>query len=167
MLSRIATAGLALTLGLAAPAASAATAAGADSRIYSAPATSFGATKSKRFAVNPELGRAWVELTMDHRLSEYSETIRIEVPGLRYDAGQREIVLDRKDGQVVCASLVPRGWGWFRHDRIEPTGACALTHRHVEVPVDDGFNVTPVRQLEVHLTPTGTRDALQVSTATP
>jgi hypothetical protein len=157
-------AGLALALAMTMPCA---TAAVDEARIFSAPASGLDAAKSTRFAINPELGRAWVELTMDYSLTETSETIRIAVPGLRYDAEGRSVVLATEDRTVVCASVERRGWGWLRHDRIEPTGACALSARYVDVPVDNGFTISTVRHLEIHLAPAPSGTSLQLSAAAP
>jgi hypothetical protein len=164
MLPTITPAGLALTLALALPVA--ATAAN-ESRIFSAPASGFDAAKTKSFAINPELGRAWVELTMDYSVSETSETIRIRVPGLAYDPQSRAVVLTTDDRSVVCASVAEKGWGWFRHQRIEPTGACALSARYVNVPVDNGFTIGELRHLEIHLTPAIAKTSVQISAASP
>lgn len=164
MMTSMIPAGLALALTLAMPAAHAAS---SESRIFKAPASGFDAAKSKRFAVNPELGRAWVELTMDYTLSETSETLRIPVPGLHYDAQRRAVVLETQGQSIVCAAVEQRGWGWFRHDRIEPNGSCILTARYVNVPVDNGFTIGDIRHLEVHLTPAIAETSVQVSAASP
>ena len=104
---------------------------------------------------------------MDYSLTETSETIRIPVPGLRYDAERRSVVLATEGRTVTCASVEQRGWGWFRHNRIEPTGECALSARYVDVPVDNGFTISTVRHLEIHLTPAPSGTSMQLSAASP
>lgn len=108
--------------------------------------------KTSTFAINPELGRAWVEVTFDAPSPEdRHEVVRVRVPGLSYDAGSRAIVFRAKDRTVECARVELRGRGPFKRHAIQPTGQCELTHRYVDVPLDDGFEIETVRRFEVLL----------------
>lgn len=138
---------LAIALGLAVPAAMASS--GVQEPIFRAPVGEADAAKSKTFAINPELGRAWVELSMHYAMSETSDYVRIAVPGLSYDRERSVVVFDAGDREVVCATVQESGWGVFRNQQIEPTGNCELSRRYVGVPVDNGFAVEQVEQLEV------------------
>jgi hypothetical protein len=121
--------------------------------IFTAPLGALEASKSKRFAINPELGRAWVEVDVWYHNSETTESHRVSVPGLSYRAETAEVVYQDGGTSVVCARVRDRGAWIFRHQRIEPTGDCALTRQYVTAPVDDGFTVQPVQQFEVHFKP--------------
>jgi hypothetical protein len=142
---------LALTLSLMAP--SAARASDSATRIFQAPTGFWEATKSQRFGFNPELGRAWVEIDFHYRVSEASETHRVRLPGLAYDPERSEIVFDANGKRVVCAKVEPRGRWLFKHHHVEPTGACELTQRYVNVPVDNGFAIDQIEHFEVHFSP--------------
>lgn len=119
--------------------------------VFSFPVSQSDAIKTKRFAANPELGRAWVELDLYYPLQESSDLHRIAVPGLRYDVERAAVVLSHQGAEVVCATLVEKGWGPFRHQRIEPTGACTLSRQYVKKARDNGFTVDAVEHVELHL----------------
>jgi len=140
--------GLSLGLGL-----STAHAAANSISILKMPASSLEPSKSKSFVINPELGRAWVEVDFHYALSESSDHYRIAVPGLRYDKANSEVIFESDGNRVVCATVVQKGWGIFKHDRVKATGACELTHRYVKLPVDNGFTIEHVEQFEVHFKP--------------
>lgn len=140
----------ALLLGLA---ASISAAQAETSLIFSAPMAAWEATKTKRFAINPELGRAWVEIDVWYPHSESGESYRVPVPGLSFRAETAEVVYEAEGEAVVCAQVRERGSWIFRHQRIEPTGACELKRQYVQMPVDDGFSVDRVERFEVHFQP--------------
>lgn len=141
---------IALVLGLGMPVAQAAT---DSTAILKMPASAFAPSKSKSFVINPELGRAWVEVDFYYSLSESSDHYRIAVPGLSYDKAKGEVVFQEGDKRVVCATVTPKGWGIFKHDQVKATGACELSHRYVKIPVDNGFTIEHVEQFEVHFKP--------------
>lgn len=141
---------LALSLAAAVPAA---TAAGDATRIFNTPTGAAEASKSKRFGINDELGRAWVEVEMYYSTSESTDYHQVAVPGLSYDRERAEVVFDAEGRRVVCATVEQRGRWIFAHQKIEPTGACELTHRYVKVPVDNGFAIEHIEHFEVLFKP--------------
>ena len=145
--------GTALALGLS---LSALTAAAAETTpIFKAPIGAQEASKSKAFGINPELGRAWVEIQVYHDPTELNETYRVPVPGLRYDKASQQVVYEAEGRKVVCANVRETG-GWiFKNQRVEPTGDCELTRRYAKVPIDDGFAVDVIEHFEVHFKPVG------------
>lgn len=146
MFNRIATTALALGLSL-----SAATAVAAEAGpIFKAPISASEASKSKRFGINPELGRAWVEIDVYFALSETYESYRAAVPGLSFDKRSSQVVYDAEGEKVVCAEVRETGRWIFKSQRIEPTGNCELTRKYVKVPIDNGFTVNVVEHFEVH-----------------
>jgi hypothetical protein len=150
MYFRVAPYALALGLGFMLPAA---TAADDTTRIFTAAIAASEASKSKKFGINEGLGRAWVEVEMYHTVSESADYQRVVVPGLRYDRERSEVVFDADGQRVVCATVEQQGRWIFSHRRIEPTGACELTHRYVKVPVDNGFYIEHIEHFEVHFKP--------------
>ena len=150
MFSRIAT--TALVLGLSLSAANAV--ATEPAPIFTAPIGQ-EASKSKRFAINPELGRAWVEIDVSHSFSETTESHRVAIPGLAYNTDSRQVVYDAEGKTVICANVRETGSWIFKSHRIEPTGDCELTRKYVKVPIDDGFVVDVIEHFEVHFKPVG------------
>lgn len=149
MFSRLTPMVLALGLAAALPA----TAVEDATRIYKTPIAASEASKSKRFAINDDLGRAWVEVEMYYSVSESTKYHRVPVPGLTYDRERAEVVFDADGRRVVCATVEQRGRWIFAHQKIEPTGSCELTHRYVKVPVDNGFAIEHIEHFEVHFKP--------------
>lgn len=149
MFSRLTPMVLALGLTAALPA----TATEDATRIYKTPIAAAEASKSKRFAINDDLGRAWVEVEMYFSVSESTKYHRVAVPGLSYDRERAEVVFDADGRRVICATVEQRGRWIFAHQKIEPTGACELTHRYVKVPVDNGFAIEHIEHFEVHFKP--------------
>lgn len=143
-----AAAALALGLGTSASALQADT-----TPIFKAPLSSLDASKSKRFAINPELGRAWVEIEVWHNFSENTEFHRVQIPGLSYKQDTAQVVFAQDEKTVVCAEVETGGFWIFKHERIKPTGDCELTRKYVKVPVDDGFSVDVIEHFEVHFKP--------------
>lgn len=107
----------------------------------------------KQFRINPELGRAWVEVSMSFTDNDVSESYRYQVPGLSFDKNSRRVVFAQAGKSVTCATLSPAGMGPFKRDRVVPTGACQLSYRKVRDIRDNGFELKPVQYLEVRLTP--------------
>lgn len=151
MFNRITAATLTLGLCLASG-----TAAAVDSTaIFKAPIGAHEASKSKTFGIDPELGRAWVEISVYHDRSENSDTYRVAVPGLRYDSGSGNVVYEAGAKQVVCANTQPSGFWVFKSQRVVATGDCELTRKYVSAPVDDGFSVQVIEHFEVYFKPAG------------
>lgn len=151
MFNRITTIALVLGLSL-----SAATAVAEDAApIFEAPISAVEASKSKRFGINPELGRAWVEIDVYFVQSESSESYRVAVPGLSYDKSSSQVVYDAEGKKVICANVRETGSWIFKSQRIEPTGDCELTRKYVKVPIDDGFAVEVIEHFEVHFKAAG------------
>lgn len=120
-------------------------------RIYERETSPLVLQKSTAFAFNAELGRAWVEVAIEPVAPEDRiEFVRVKVPGLSYDAASGTILFRKDDRVIDCATVRHSGRGLFKRTKIEPTGRCALTHRYVQVPLDDGFAIEEVQRFEVH-----------------
>jgi hypothetical protein len=109
-----------------------------------------------KFKVNPELGRAWVELYTNNNVKGMSvgtkkaPTLKIKVPGLSYDAATSTIVL-AADGQMInCANVKISGSGIFTKTKIT-NDRCSLTSKKTKISIDDGFEVRKVSRLQVFL----------------
>ena len=93
------------------------------------------------FKVNPELGRAWVEVEVYgiHADSD-SDFYRVKVDGLSYDSESKEVVWDYEGQRVVCAKEVTSGRSIFRHTYIKNID-CTFKQSVMTELVDDGFEV--------------------------
>jgi len=93
------------------------------------------------FKVNPELGRAWVEVEVygSHSDSD-SDYYRVKVDGLSYDAQTKEVVWDYQGERIVCARETTAGRSIFRYTYIKNID-CDFKLSSVVENVDDGFEV--------------------------
>lgn len=107
----------------------------------------------KQFRINPELGRAWVEVSMSFTDNDVSESYRYNVPGLRYDTSLKQVIFEQAGKSITCATISPAGFGPFKRERVTPTGACQLGYTKVQKAVDTGFEIKPVHYVEVRMTP--------------
>lgn len=108
-------------------------------------------TVTTQFAVNKQLGRAWVEINVDNSDADSSlgnDDYRTKVEGLRLDVASNTIVLER-DGQLIECAKWKRG-GFFGISEYKPTG-CKFSHRLIKKTVDDGFETYTVRAVVVTL----------------
>lgn len=98
---------------------------------------------SPTFAVNADLGRAWV--AVDIRVGDTTDDSpvarveRIQIPGLSYDKAQKAILLADGSSSVNCGPV--REWVGGSDTR----GGCRLVVRTEARPVDDGFEVRKQR----------------------
>ena len=97
--------------------------------------------------VEPNLGRAWIEVTVTHNYSDTKKdpeqiTSNRNVSGLRYDVVSEEILF-QEEGQasVVCARVVERHLLLLVSKSIEPTGHCVLKASTERKQQDDGFHI--------------------------
>lgn len=108
---------------------------------------------STSFRVNTELGRAWIEITLeDRRFDDISyDHHRALVKGLSMNAEGNAIVLDQDGALTECATVTPKDGVFGRRLIIRPTGRCIFTPKFTKIDVDNGFEVRKVRVLQVYL----------------
>jgi hypothetical protein len=98
---------------------------------------------SSEFQINKDMGRAWVETTIDTRSSADDsiglDTYRGKADALTFDMNSSEIVLDVEGARVVCATVRSVGRGPFRHDKISMTGNCNFKAAKSVVVEDNGY----------------------------
>lgn len=95
------------------------------------------------FAINRELGRAWV--TINFTVAGPGDDVRTRearalVEGLRFDTTTNKVVWDIEGRQVECATVVQRRV-IVRYNAIYPTGNCVFSKGSRKVQVDDGYHV--------------------------
>ncbi len=92
------------------------------------------------FAINSELGRAWVVVRGNFSDPESSsDEYRIKIEGLSYNTATKQVVYTNGDKTAVCANIkITRV---FKDEVIKQTEACTFTERTVKVQVDDGFEI--------------------------
>lgn len=95
---------------------------------------------SANFAVNRELGRAWIDVQVT--TESYSEeppqtevTMKM-VEGLYYDSSKKQVLYRTAFGPIVCAE--DSSFLWLTE--LKSTGQCLLRQRSEQRKVDDGFD---------------------------
>lgn len=104
------------------------------------------------FQINKELGRAWVNVVERQfwgDSSTYSDN-RVKVEGLSYDPATKELVMDKDGERVVCANLINRRWTIDIGGSLRNTDRCSFTVKKTTVEVDNGFEISRVKMLQVY-----------------
>lgn len=100
--------------------------------------------KSAHFAVDREIGRAWIDVELtsnskDDRGPEWSppevNVIRRSLEGLHYDRDRKEVVYGNGPSAVICAED-----GSSPGSPLKTTGQCELKVSSDSEKVDDGFS---------------------------
>lgn len=101
------------------------------------------ATASSAFGINPDMGRAWVEVTTTSNDPEggSSDVERIKIEGLTFDTQTNAITIDHEGKITTCAELKVVGRSIFRHKVIKMTSDCKFEGRWVKVSYDNGFEI--------------------------
>lgn len=93
------------------------------------------------FAVNPDLGRAWVDIEQHDQTNGSGEAgsislwTRAKVNGLSFDQASSTITLVHNGELIECANVVRKWYGI----RIYNTG-CQLETRRITRTIDDGYD---------------------------
>ena len=96
---------------------------------------------SAGFAVNRELGRAWIDVQLDPTNIGEEPPSPVVIPqrieGLYYDSARGQVLYRTATGAVACAEDAKFLWSTY----LRSTGQCSLTSVSEQRKVDDGFNV--------------------------
>ncbi|SRR6266849_169780 len=96
---------------------------------------------SADFAVNRKLGRAWVDVEVESRMTgsepQFIPPLQRQVDGLYYDSARKQVLYRTASGPIVCAEDAA-GVG---ETHLKTTGNCRLISSTEQRQVDDGFNV--------------------------
>lgn len=102
---------------------------------------------SAEYKLNPELGRAWVNLSFTPDYSDgpviYDE--RVQIPGLRFDAKLMAVVLDVAGEEIICANVKKN----FLGTRVIPTKNCSFKTKFYSVQRDNGYEVETIDKVKV------------------
>lgn len=125
----------------------------AEYKVFEKETSAFSKEIKSDFAINTDLGRAWIAITVGDRLNnprrEYPRKhFRQKVDGLYYDQSTKAIMLETDDELIECAS-VGRG-RIFRNLVIKSTG-CRLESKVAYKTIDDGYNQYRRRVFQVFL----------------
>ena len=104
---------------------------------------------SPSFKVNPELGRAWVEIIVYK--GEDSDEIRVKMEGLSYDHLTESINFDYQGKITTCAVNKVAGKFIFKQRIIKLTSACEFQGKWRDVTYDDGFEIKKTRRYDIFL----------------
>jgi len=95
---------------------------------------------SASFAVNRELGRAWVNVQLQSGPSSepaFDPPIEKQVDGLYYDSARKQVLYRTATGPIVCAEDATALWATY----LKSTGNCRLIPITEQRKIDDGFDV--------------------------
>ena len=96
---------------------------------------------SASFAVNRELGRAWVDVQVQSGGSSgelaFDPPIEKQVDGLYYDSARKQVLYRTATGPIVCAEDATALWATY----LKSTGNCRLIPITEQRKIDDGFDV--------------------------
>jgi len=108
--------------------------------VFEAPLDNWHQEVSADFAVNRELGRAWIDVKVTtESLSEApptEEVIMKMVEGLYYDSAHKQVLYRSASEPIVCAEDATFLWKTY----LKSTGQCLLNPRTEQRKVDDGFS---------------------------
>jgi hypothetical protein len=90
--------------------------------VFEAPLEIWNEKISTGFAVNRELGRAWVDVQVESpppgEAAPYGEVISKRVEGLYYDSARKQVLYRTATGPIVCAEDATILWSTY----LLPTG---------------------------------------------
>jgi len=96
---------------------------------------------SASFAVNRELGRAWVNVQVQSGASSsepaFDPPIEKHVDGLYYDSARKQVLYRTASEPIVCAEDATALWSTY----LKSTGNCRLIPITEQREIDDGFDV--------------------------
>lgn len=108
---------------------------------------------SSNFQINKELGRAWVEISLDDSTfsdTDDYQTLRVKVPGLSFNQEQSTIELLHEGQLIECAKVKVVGKSIFKRTVIKNT-SCDLVSMINYVDYDDGFEIKKRRHAQLIL----------------
>jgi hypothetical protein len=111
------------------------------------------ASVSQKFEFNPELGRAWVLITLSSNDPDggVSDDQRVKIPGLSFDTTTNSIMLDFEGKLTKCAEYKTVGRSIFRRKELVMSPECKFEGRWRNITYDDGFEMKKTKRYEVFL----------------
>ena len=111
------------------------------------------ATASSAFGINPEMGRAWIEVTTTSNDPDggLSDVERIKIEGLKFDKQTNAITIDYEGKITTCAELKVVGRSIFRRKEMKMTSNCKFEGRWRKFTYDNGFEIKKTAAYEMFL----------------
>lgn len=111
------------------------------------------ASATADFGINPELGRAWVEIETSSNDPDggLSDIERIKIEGLKFDTQTNAITIDYEGKITTCAELKVVGRSIFRHKVMKMTSSCKFEGRWRKFTYDNGFEIKQTAAYEIFL----------------
>jgi len=109
--------------------------------VFEAPLDRWQKEVSADFAVNRELGRAWVDVQLEStEPGDEMPSVQVisrKVEGLTYDPARKQVLYGTGTEITVCAEDAKFLWRTY----LKATGQCQLTPLYEQRNVDDGFRI--------------------------
>lgn len=111
------------------------------------------ASASQEFGYNPDLGRAWVEVSISSNDpdSGIDDLERIKIEGLKFDTQTNTITIDHEGKITTCAEFKLVGRSIFRHKELKMTKDCKFEGRWRKFSYDNGFEIKQTAAYEMFL----------------
>jgi hypothetical protein len=111
------------------------------------------ANASSAFGINPDMGRAWIEVTVTANDPDggLSEVERIKMEGITYDQQTGAINVDFEGKITTCAEYKTVGRSIFRQKVIKMTPNCKFVSRWRKFSYDNGFEMKKTAALDLFL----------------
>jgi hypothetical protein len=111
------------------------------------------ANASSAFGINPDMGRAWIEVTVTANDPDggLSDVERIKLEGLTYDQQTGAINLDYEGKITTCAEYKTVGRSIFRQKIIKMTSKCKFEGRWRKFSYDNGFEMKETAAYDLFL----------------
>jgi len=109
--------------------------------VFEGPLGSWGQDISADFAVDRELGRAWVDVVLTTNTQGDEPATREVSPrhieGLSYDLARKQVLYRSGSETIVCAEDSTFLWRTY----LKSTGRCLLSPSIENRKIDDGFHI--------------------------
>jgi UDP-N-acetylglucosamine enolpyruvyl transferase len=108
---------------------------------------------SAAFGINPEMGRAWIEVTTTANDPDggLSDIERLKIEGLTFDQQTGAINIDFEGKITTCAEYKTVGRSIFRQKLIKMTSNCKFEGRWKKITYDNGFEMQKTSKYEIFL----------------
>jgi hypothetical protein len=112
------------------------------------------ASVSQKFEINPDLGRAWVLVSITANDPDgvgASDEARVKIEGMSFDKSTNSVVIDHEGKLTTCAEYKTVGRSIFRRTELVMTSSCKFEGRWRNVTYDDGFEIKKTKVYDVVL----------------
>lgn len=102
----------------------------------------YNSSVDAKFAMNEELGRAWVSVIVtDNDPESYQDEYRVKIDGLIYDKEREALVYLHDETETVCGNYIMKGKSIFKRKIFKLTGKCQFRGEWKKYSYDNGYEI--------------------------